>query len=1004
MPRQHIGDAYVRIHANGERVRFGIREAFSQADADVSEAGQRHGESYARQFAVRMNQITARNQDTGFRRITAATRRFRATMREVENFHRTVGAFSSTQNRFFNRFASNMDRAADGLGHLFGRGSRNDFLNFTGSLVRGFVRIGSLVPRTLGLIQGVATGLVQTVGLMASSFTQARAAGAGLFRALLVAGRVGAATLASSIASAGAFLGGFAILAVGVVSILGPLVSGLFLLGGAITAVALTLGGGLLGGIAALFASLAPLTLGFGGLALAISGLNKQQKKAITESFKPLKNTIDGLADAAAQPLFANLDQQVRRINPVLQRMEPLARAAGVGMRSFFDELITAMNSGAVDKFTTAFSRELPGLLRRMGSITGNLFEGLAGTFRAMIPLLDRFFGWLDRITGEFADFANSARGQRELKQFFEDVGDSAESLGDLVSETFDLLGNLFNLGGNEAGIGILDSFTGKIRDLNQFLTDNPDAVGEWFADSKEFIEDVGAAVLDLIELFDEFDTPTNRDRIMAFFEGLGTAIDAVTTAVGFIQDGIDKISELGDKVARFEGKIGGAGDATNQFFTDLPGRIEQFANDMRSKVSGAWDDVKERARDAWQSVKDGASQAWANVTQTVSGAIQTVRERLGDARDAAISLPFQILAALTSIPGLLADAIVAAPKVVGRVVDRIAGFFQRLPGRIGGFMGRVVGDIVGFFRPLPGRLGALVGRAVSSVVGFFQRLPGRVTGALAGLAVRIAGQFQRIAAPINRVVDNVVGFFRAMPGRVLGLIASLPVRFGASIGRMVGQAARVVDSVLGFFRSLPAKAIGFINSLPSRFVGIIQKLPPDAQRAIGTILGNFQALPGDVGRALGSIVGTVGNIFGNIVDAVRNVPGDIAALFSGLGSRIASAIGSINIPRPNIPDIPGIPDPFATGGLVRGRTFAMIGEAGPEAVVPLNRPLSQVDPAVRWLSAIAQGKGPVPMASGGVAGASRTIEVGGITVVSPQSDPRAVAAEVVNHLVAVGY
>lgn len=46
-----------------------------------------------------------------------------------------------------------------------------------------------------------------------------------------------------------------------------------------------------------------------------------------------------------------------------------------------------------------------------------------------------------------------------------------------------------------------------------------------------------------------------------------------------------------------------------------------------------------------------------------------------------------------------------------------------------------------------------------------------------------------------------------------------------------------------------------------------------------------------------------------------------------------------------------------ASGGIFTGAQTRLIGEAGPEAVVPLNRPLSQVDPSVRWLSAYAQGK-----------------------------------------------
>jgi hypothetical protein len=96
---------------------------------------------------------------------------------------------------------------------------------------------------------------------------------------------------------------------------------------------------------------------------------------------------------------------------------------------------------------------------------------------------------------------------------------------------------------------------------------------------------------------------------------------------------------------------------------------------------------------------------------------------------------------------------------------------------------------------------------------------------------------------------------------------------------------------------------------------------------------------------------------------------------------------------------------PVAAGGVFGWPTRALIGEAGPEAVVPLNRPLHLVDPAVRELSAIAQGM--TRFAAGGVAGTAgpqKVVDVGGITVISPQADPRAVATETVNALTAVGY
>jgi hypothetical protein len=52
-----------------------------------------------------------------------------------------------------------------------------------------------------------------------------------------------------------------------------------------------------------------------------------------------------------------------------------------------------------------------------------------------------------------------------------------------------------------------------------------------------------------------------------------------------------------------------------------------------------------------------------------------------------------------------------------------------------------------------------------------------------------------------------------------------------------------------------------------------------------------------------------------------------------------------------------GTPPKTASGGIFSGAQTRVIGEAGAEAVVPLDRPLNMVDPSVRWLAAYAQGK-----------------------------------------------
>jgi hypothetical protein len=68
--------------------------------------------------------------------------------------------------------------------------------------------------------------------------------------------------------------------------------------------------------------------------------------------------------------------------------------------------------------------------------------------------------------------------------------------------------------------------------------------------------------------------------------------------------------------------------------------------------------------------------------------------------------------------------------------------------------------------------------------------------------------------------------------------------------------------------------------------------------------------------------------------------------VFNGLARIWNNTLGKLDISIPDIPGLPGrgksfgIPNiPYlADGGIVTGPTLALIGEAGPEAVVPLDR------------------------------------------------------------------
>lgn len=103
------------------------------------------------------------------------------------------------------------------------------------------------------------------------------------------------------------------------------------------------------------------------------------------------------------------------------------------------------------------------------------------------------------------------------------------------------------------------------------------------------------------------------------------------------------------------------------------------------------------------------------------------------------------------------------------------------------------------------------------------------------------------------------------------------------------------------------------------------------------------------VGKIAGTVFDGIKTGFRVVVDAVTGYVNTLVGIYKGLFNGIASiwnsTVGKLSFKIPGwVPglggkgfEVPEIPM-LAEGGIVNGPTLAMIGEAGPEAVIPLNR------------------------------------------------------------------
>ena len=187
-------------------------------------------------------------------------------------------------------------------------------------------------------------------------------------------------------------------------------------------------------------------------------------------------------------------------------------------------------------------------------------------------------------------------------------------------------------------------------------------------------------------------------------------------------------------------------------------------------------------------------------------------------------------------------------------------------------------------------KLAALWEEIGPDVIAFAQKV-GEVAGKIIELAVSITDKLRPVIDPLVAFwVDNLQVAFANFSDILDAIIAVLNGDFTSAWKSIENVIYRMVN-----------KIIGTINSIGDAIKGFLDPFIDGFRSAINTVIGFWN----DLGIHIPEIV-----------------------LFEGFGRK--DTFGPIDIELPNIPYL-------AKGGIVTGPTLAMIGEAGPEAVVPLN-------------------------------------------------------------------
>ncbi|MFF1468068.1 hypothetical protein [Streptomyces mirabilis] len=621
--------------------------------------------------------------------------------------------------------------------------------------------------------------------------------------------------------------------------------------------------------------------------------------------------------------------------------------------------------------------------LARLGDIAGNVKDVFSGLFQASDGAGAGVLNNLQTVTKAVADLVNSAQGQTALGNIFTQVGQVAQQLGPIISAV------LSNVGKIAPALGPILTGLGPV--IVQLVNQLGSAVQGSLPQLSVVFADLGAAVVSLAPALPplaEAAAALARSAadllvplapivaLLAQLVGPAVSVAAPLIVAGTAAFGLVKAFKAAVEVIRL---VQGAWLALNLAFAASPiGAIivgvialvaaiyllyQRFAI-VRTVVDAVGRALRDGFLAAVSFVKSAASQIADFFVGAFEGAKSAVSTGIGAVVGFFTGLPGEITSGLSSLGSTLAQFFVGAFETVKAGVlvgvQAVVDFFVALPGRIVAGLLALPGLLLNAFTSAVAFLIIGLLTVVAGIVFVFTELPVRIYNALVSLGqfllTAFVTGFNVVTSTVSGWISATVAFFQALPGRIYSALAALGSfllnAFVSGFNSVTSTVSGWISSTVSFFQALPGRVGSALASLGSSLLRNFTSAFNSARSGITGFISSaasfFRGLPGKIASALSSLPDKIAGAFtsaaGKARSAVSSLISGVVSLFSGLPGKILSAIGNIGGQimakvKSGIPSSVRKYLPFAKGGVVYGPTHALIGEAGPEVVIPLTDP-----------------------------------------------------------------
>lgn len=628
------------------------------------------------------------------------------------------------------------------------------------------------------------------------------------------------------------------------------------------------------------------------------------------------------LAESIANGLGRQKERIIRALVALFDNVGNLSEAVGNIAQDFssaFYDVITSTGAVRIGSAIVSTLLSLTSTIVEVGSkLAGSLFKGfekvvvtsapkISSVFQSLLDTVAPVFESIERSVNKFGDglsrvydehvvpainsIANAFNGLIDIIQILWE--NSWQPFAEFLSGVFgvsiegisDLLG-----GGLLATLGLL-------ADAIKLVADGFTVFSDWCKENKEPI----VALITTWQTINFLSWAEQAGGLAGAFSLLGSKVSLIVGGIKNLGLAIKALTF--DKLVSFGETIYLNTLYAKDFVVNSGKTIAQLGKTALELGKSAL---------AWtaHAAKMGLATA-AEFAHSVAAGVATAATWAFNAALAVLTSPITwviaAIAALIAIGVLLYqnwDTVIEFAKTAWQgLCDFISGICRA----IGEFFSGLWTKLQEIFEPIGQWFGEKFQQAWDAIVNIFTPIGSwfgqrwaDVTSALANIGAWFTDMFQKAWTGLTNIFSKLGSWFGERWNDVTSVLANVSSWFGNMFTSAYNAVKNAFSSIGGFFS-------GVWSTVQSIFVNAGQK--------VGSAVG------GAFRSAVNGVLGTIENVVNGFIGMINGVLGVVRNL-PGLGW--VGSVSTVSLPR------------LARGGIVDSPTIAMIGEAGKEAVVPL--------------------------------------------------------------------